>query len=223
MSGISSKLPTSTKVTVPSNSLTSANPKVIGIAMPKTGFSPNSSFQLTPASAPAAKLITIDMSPPKPAVQAAAVTATQVQSSRPGENRNATLAAAMDAVDPANHYLPKGNTTYCNLAFAAYAQQLGNTELKGMNAATMFKHMSDPANGWKVVDAQGAIDAAAGGKLVAAGWDGSKKYHGHGHVAGVQGSYSEGVPGIGQAGSHNFNWAPITKSRPETPTYFVKE
>jgi hypothetical protein len=120
----------------------------------------------------------------------------------------------------------KGNTTFCNQAFNAYAAKHGFKGFQGKVANQMFTAMK-AGNGWKQVSAQDAIKAAKQGKLVAAAWYNNTPQAGRpdgkrpGHIAAVIGEYSPGVPGIAQAGTRTFEWGPVTASR-KNPTYFVR-
>jgi hypothetical protein len=145
---------------------------------------------------------------------------------------NPKLATKVRGLNMANKWLKTGNTTFCNQAFNAYAHTFGYTgfDTKGggtMIANLMNRKMSAPGSGFHKVDAQGAIDAAKAGKMVVASYHNDKPAKGRpdglrpGHVAAVTGEWAPGVPGVSQAGTHNFEfgrWA-----NPHAPTYFVKD
>lgn len=140
---------------------------------------------------------------------------------------NPKLAAMVKSIR-IQRFAKKGNTTFCNQAFNAYAAKHGFKGFQGLVANQMFKKMQAPGSGWKQVSAQEAIKAAKQGKLVAAAWYNNKPQAGRpdgkrpGHIAAVIGEYSPGVPGIAQAGTKTFEWGPVTASR-KNPTYFVRQ
>jgi hypothetical protein len=151
----------------------------------------------------------------------------QATRSKKAAGANPKLAKMVKSIG-IQRYAKKGNTTFCNQAFNAYAAKHGFKGFNGLVANQMFKKMSAPGSGWKKVSAQDAIAAAKKGKLVAAGWYNNTPQKGRpdgkrpGHIAAVIGEWSPGVPGIAQAGTKTFEWGSITLSR-KNPTYFVKQ
>ena len=68
--------------------------------------------------------------------------------------------------------------TYCNQFIQYICNNMGYTEFTGMNANEMDSFMSDPKNGWIVIDETVAQTHANNGVIVLA----SKAMEGHGHV-----------------------------------------